>query len=266
MSERQKVSQQRISQKQVANRQAGADVAQQKQHDWLLLVTLRHVWETVRQGWDELGQERRRRWLVGLSWAWIAAILFSFLLTQGARWLTLNGALNREEEVLRWLLSAAPLTYITARSIGVIGDTLFLITLVLVTAYLLLRHGRPLYAFTLTMALPMSTLIVGIGWFTWSRNRPDVVLNGLTAPPLNSFPSGHTVHAMIVYGLLAYYWISASRQWWERILVGVLYLFGTVVIAFTRLEQGAHWPSDILGSLLIGGFWIAGIIFSMRRA
>lgn len=224
------------------------------------------MWATIRQGWDELGQERRKRWLVTFTWAWVAAILFSFLLTQGTRWLALNGWLTGEEEVLRRLLSIAPLTYITARAIGVLGDTLYLITLVPVTAYLLLRHGRSLRAFVLCMALPMSTLVVGIGWLTWSRSRPDVVLNGLTAPPLHSFPSGHTVHAMIVYGLLAYYWISSSPRRWERFLVGALYVLGTVVIAFTRLEQGAHWPSDIVGSLLIGGFWLAGIIFSMRRA
>ncbi|MBI1299611.1 phosphatase PAP2 family protein [bacterium] len=266
MTERQKVSHKQVSQKQVSHGQAGARAAQAEQQGWLLVQALRHVWATIRQGWDELGQERRKRWLVTFTWAWVAAILFSFLLTQGTRWLALNGWLTGEEEVLRRLLSIAPLTYITARAIGVLGDTLYLITLVPVTAYLLLRHGRSLRAFVLCMALPMSTLVVGIGWLTWSRSRPDVVLNGLTAPPLHSFPSGHTVHAMIVYGLLAYYWISSSPRRWERFLVGALYVLGTVVIAFTRLEQGAHWPSDIVGSLLIGGFWLAGIIFSMRRA
>ena len=87
-----------------------------------------------------------------------------------------------------------------------------------------------------------------------SRPRPGgglvQVLGDNNGP---SFPSGHVVYAVVFYGLLFY---LASRLAKQRAGVSVLRSLLILLIFLTgvsRIYLGAHWPSDVLGSLLLGG-------------
>ena len=68
----------------------------------------------------------------------------------------------------------------------------------------------------------------------------------------NSFPSGHMVRAVIVYGLIAFVvrrlapWPSARAL---AIPIAVALL---LVLAFDRLYLEVHWESDVIGGLLLG--------------
>ena len=74
----------------------------------------------------------------------------------------------------------------------------------------------------------------------WNRDRPDLIADGVAAPGLHSFPSGHAVVVTVVYGFLFYLWFRAFRSWLERTIV---VLFATIWIGFismSRLILGAH--------------------------
>lgn len=87
-----------------------------------------------------------------------------------------------------------------------------------------------------------------------ARPRPYTQLPDLTLlikkPTDWSFPSGHTTASFAA--ACSYYHMSQKKVY------GVFSLILAALIAFSRLYVGAHYPSDILGGLIIGvlGSWI----------
>jgi membrane-associated phospholipid phosphatase len=82
-----------------------------------------------------------------------------------------------------------------------------------------------------------------------------------------SFPSGHVIHAVAFFGFVLFLtW--QTRRWvpllWpvRAVLIALIVLMGP-----SRVLEGEHWPSDVLGGLLYGVFWlILGLhVYSVRR-
>jgi undecaprenyl-diphosphatase len=66
------------------------------------------------------------------------------------------------------------------------------------------------------------------------------------------YPSGHALGAALLYGALA---IAAAESLSNKTLargVQVAALLMIVLIALSRVRLGVHWPSDVVGGLLIG--------------
>jgi len=95
------------------------------------------------------------------------------------------------------------------------------------------------------------------------RPSPDLV-NVSENPSTFSFPSGHVTEAILLYGFLIYLASTLIPQPLLRLIVQAACLY---VIAFTALERvyvGAHWPSDVLGSILLGSLIVAVFIWIHR--
>lgn len=99
-----------------------------------------------------------------------------------------------------------------------------------------------------------------------ARPRPFVVdptIQILMMPEdAYSFPSGHTMHAFAATTALG----SASRSW------GAVALMVAILIAFSRLYLMVHYPTDILGGVILGvtgglvGHALAERFIPLRRA
>jgi membrane-associated phospholipid phosphatase len=68
----------------------------------------------------------------------------------------------------------------------------------------------------------------------------------------NSFPSGHMLRTVLVYGLLAFVVRRLTGRPWVRALAIPVAVMLIVVMAFDRLYLEVHWESDVLGGLLLG--------------
>lgn len=68
---------------------------------------------------------------------------------------------------------------------------------------------------------------------------------------LYSFPSHHAAGAATFWGLTAMLLASARPQA-RRIGIALAAATMVLVTAFSRVQLGAHWPSDVLGGLLFG--------------
>jgi membrane-associated phospholipid phosphatase len=84
-----------------------------------------------------------------------------------------------------------------------------------------------------------------------------------------SFPSGHVVHAFAYFGFLLFLTLIIPRAFrrapwlWpvSLVLMALIVLMGP-----SRLLEGEHWPSDVLGGALYGLFWLVIAIHVYRWA
>lgn len=78
-----------------------------------------------------------------------------------------------------------------------------------------------------------------------------------------SFPSGHSIFAVALYGFLAYIAIRYARLWRSKIYIAFFGLLVIFLIGLSRLYVGVHYFSDVWGGYLMGLLWlIIGISLS----
>jgi undecaprenyl-diphosphatase len=75
-----------------------------------------------------------------------------------------------------------------------------------------------------------------------------------------SFPSGHIVRAVVIYGLLAFVIQRLGGPGWLRRWAVPLAIAIVLLEAFDRLYLEVHWESDVLGGILLGATFLAAAI------
>lgn len=113
-----------------------------------------------------------------------------------------------------------------------------------------------------------SGFLAGLVWWTlkafFATDRPDVALGGADwAGRSASFPSGHTMKAIVVYGLILYFavyaWVSRTRTDPRPFILPatVVWLLITLVVSAARVLSGHHWPSDVVATWSLGLAWLS---------
>ena len=77
-----------------------------------------------------------------------------------------------------------------------------------------------------------------------------------------SFPSGHAMISMVIYGLLGYF--LGSRFPKQRWLIYILTVVLIGAIGLSRLYLGVHWPTDVIAGYTAGLVWLIACIFSLE--
>lgn len=96
--------------------------------------------------------------------------------------------------------------------------------------------------------------------------RPRPAGAWLAAAHGYSFPSGHTVGAVLFYGLLAYLGARmAARGGTGRYLYIALGAVIILAVGASRVYLGVHFFSDVLGGWVVGAFWLSACLTAARR-
>ncbi len=141
-------------------------------------------------------------------------------------------------------------------------------------AALFLWHTEHKHSARLLLASTIGGIILNNSLkLIFHRDRPSVFDWGTTVAS-SSFPSGHAMSATVVYGTVAYLVARLQKSHWARwlTLVGAFLLILT--ICFTRLYLGVHYPSDVIGGIVVGLAWAgfcmatleASLVIARRRA
>jgi membrane-associated phospholipid phosphatase len=84
-----------------------------------------------------------------------------------------------------------------------------------------------------------------------------------------SFPSGHAMDSLIVYGFLAFLLLERTTSPTKRRLIVAAAAVLIGAIGFSRMYLGVHYLSDVAGGFLAGMVWlmvcIAGYEFAQAR-
>ena len=136
------------------------------------------------------------------------------------------------------------------------------------SGWLVLR-GHPGAATLILLTFPLHVL----GLFSKAlvdRERPSAAFEGIDgAGGASSFPSGHAEFSITFYGFLAYLLMLRFRTPGQRALIIGSWLTLVVATGFTRIEEGRHWPMDVMTGYLIGLGLLSGMIWlhsSLRHA
>ena len=159
-----------------------------------------------------------------------------------------QGLIDFEGSILLWIQNNLRSGFLDPimKAITMLGDK-GLIWILITLALLIARRTRKLgvmCAASMVFGLIVTNLIIK----NWAaRIRPYEMVQGLNCiVPLVkdwSFPSGHTTNS------LACAWVlfrKAPKKF------GVPALILAILIAFSRLYVGIHYPTDVLGGALIG--------------
>jgi undecaprenyl-diphosphatase len=125
------------------------------------------------------------------------------------------------------------------------------------------RRWRP--ALVLATALAGELAIFLTTTAVIDRPRPPVVHLDAELPPTSSFPSGHTAASICLYGGIAALVLASTRARarWLVLAAAVVVVAG---VAVARLYRGAHFPTDVLGSVLFAVPWLLAVLWVLPPA
>ena len=134
------------------------------------------------------------------------------------------------------------------------------IGLILVLYFLARRFWPGLFMVIIAWAGEGALWVVLTPLFDRARPVFDVsVWHHMTEP---GFPSGHSISAVMCYGLLAYLIVpKISSRFWKALVIvtaGLLMLY----IGFSRLFVGDHYLTDVLAGYGLGVAW-SGLVYTL---
>jgi undecaprenyl-diphosphatase len=96
---------------------------------------------------------------------------------------------------------------------------------------------------------------------------PSVVtiLQGGTLAFGGSYPSGHMMRTVLIYGLGAFVVRRLAEPGWAQKAAVPAAAAVVGLMALDRVYLGVHWQSDVVGGLLLGGVALAGAIAWLER-
>jgi undecaprenyl-diphosphatase len=133
---------------------------------------------------------------------------------------------------------------------GTLLRNLFAIAALVALLFLRLRREATLLALTVALAWIVNSALKNLV----GRPRPMIVPHLMEAGG-NSFPSGHSFNSAVVYVSIALAFAALSRRETVRTTLIASALALSIVVAWSRVWLGVHWPSDVLAGWLGGVGW-----------
>lgn len=191
--------------------------------------------------------------------------LCAISLTLGALFTHLGGEVRESEmiaadqAILRAVDSAtASWPVAVAENVSLIGSELVIGGVALGLTFWFLWRRRWLDALFIAAAIGGSATFTVVVKHVIGRARPVAFFR--VPESGNSFPSGHTLSATCLALALAFLLWHGARGRSVKVIGTLLLAAAVFAVGMSRLVLGVHYPTDVLGSVLLGAAWLAALI------
>lgn len=150
------------------------------------------------------------------------------------------------------------------RDFTALGGTGALALLTLAAFGGLLLLGKLRTGLTALGAIAGGLVLSHVLKLAFERERPDLVPHG-SYVYTKSFPSGHSMLAAVTYLTLAAVLARVQPTRVLKVYVMSLALLLTLLVGFSRVYLGVHWPSDVLAGWCAGIVWALAVWLVTRR-
>ena len=131
------------------------------------------------------------------------------------------------------------------KTITKLGNTVPVLLIVIILLITLNKKDKILLGTSAILSVVINTIIKNIV----KRPRPDHLR--LITQGGYSFPSGHAMISICVYGTLIYIINKNIKNKLLKTILTILLLIIIISIGLSRIYVGVHYPSDILGGYLL---------------
>ncbi len=131
------------------------------------------------------------------------------------------------------------------KTITKLGNTVPVLLIVIILLITLNKKDKILLGSSAVLSVVINTILKNIV----ERPRPDHLR--LITQGGYSFPSGHAMISICVYGTLIYIINKNIKNKLPKIILTILLLIIIISIGLSRIYVGVHYPSDILGGYLL---------------
>jgi undecaprenyl-diphosphatase len=208
-----------------------------------------------------LARYELRALLFGLAVV-LVGIPFGLLLHQ----VTTDGPLTSfDEDGAQWLndrFAGEDAAIAALRAISFTGKPIFLLFAVGLPVLWALRRGARRTALFLAVTCVGGGLVNSAVKLAVGRPRPEVDEPIATAFG-KSFPSGHSMAAVVCYGALLLVVLPLLAGRWRALAVAGTALL-VALIGFSRLTLGVHFVSDVLGGYVLGAAWLSASVAAFQ--
>ncbi len=151
----------------------------------------------------------------------------------------------------------------TMHIVTALGDYWVVLPLLAAVIALFYRKGWRLSATLLLVSTAGSVVLTTVLKALFRRARPELFDAGYQAS-FYSFPSGHATVAVGLYGMLTLvlaYRLRGRARW----AVAVSGIIVVLLIGFSRLYLGVHYPTDIVAGYLAALLWLVcvGAVYAL---
>lgn len=141
-----------------------------------------------------------------------------------------------------------------ARVMSFMGDPrLWLPVLVVIGIYnLIIMDFSMLVAFASAFFQSYAIYFVFKQYF--ARARPFIELKDQGVRRLDktghgfSFPSGHSHHSTVLFGMVILWFMP--YEWWVTVILVALLIGYNIMVPYSRIISGCHYPSDVIFAIL----------------
>lgn len=184
---------------------------------------------------------------------------FCFLL-----WLVLSGHASSLDDPVRRFFYGLRNDVMTPFIIGIthMSHTKFITALCLIL--LILRPTRKIYGIPVSAGAILVTILNKTIKHIVQRMRPGDIRH-LVHEGGFSFPSGHSITSMFVYGLLLYLILTHVKKRWLRNLLAAMAAIPMILVGPSRIYLGVHYPTDVLAGWCLGFAALMAVIEVLQR-